>query len=221
MSRIPSMEALCPIYTGRAVSNGGWAVGCAEWSDGRLSCLAKTVSIVQKSPDTGKFVWLGECERRAKELGIEPELQHFGFDELSRAYNEFKPIGKLCEPDAWRLMLEIVHAYNDTYCRGIGCKDEIPVNDYKLFVEVAIELARAGREHLPLSLIIELYREAGMFSKCFEMKPLIIKSCDESEIIDEILFRAAKGDSTLFLFEEIDYFVRNFRPCKRVPCPFA
>ena len=194
------MEALCPIYTGRAVSNGGWAVGCAEWSDGRLSCLAKTVSIVQKSPDTGKFVWLGECERRAKELGIEPELQHFGFDELSRVYNEFKPIGKLCEPDAWRLMLEIVQAYNDTYCRGIGCKDEIPVNDYKLF---------------------ELYREAGMFSKCFEMKPLIIKSCDESEIIDEILFRAAKGDSTLFLIEEIDYFVRNFRPCKRVPCPFA
>lgn len=196
-----------------------WMLQCFEWSDGRLACTFNQVSTVQKSRRTGEFVWYSDFLSECSEAGEKESAEHYNFRELQQAYDHLCRKEDVDGRSMVGLLLEIVHAFNDEYNGTAGVEKKIALSDYEFFVRCILELQERGRKMLPASLRAELYREAGMFGKCFEFSSSDCRSRDEKEIIDEVLFRAAHGDSKPFIIEQCEYYNTNPRTVKRFPCP--
>ena len=196
-------------------------INCFEWSDGRLGCPHKRVSVVQRSRKTGKFIWYTDYIAEGIEMGQSDNAKNYDLHDLQEAFDQLKYIDQLGDKHSLALFLEIIHAYNDEYHRNPLVEKKIPIPDYKLFVECVLEAQKVGKDRLPASMKAELYREAGMFEKCFEFSTTDGRSRDEKEIIGEVLFRAAHGDTKPFIIEQCEYFKRNPRLIKRTPCPMA
>lgn len=190
---------------------------CFEWSDGRLSCPVEYASIVQRSPINGKFIWYNEYLNEIAERGEHAHAEKLIFTELMEAYDQMQHAGFADDCNYYCLLTEIVHAYNDAYHReNEGVR--IPRAHYKFFVKAVIELLRVGKNRLSTSFKVELYREIGMFSKCFNYGSDPHYSRDENEIIDEVLFRAAQGDTSLFIIENLKIYEGKTRRQKRIFC---
>ena len=144
---------------------------------------------------------------------------HYNFHELQREYTGVKSDEQCDDKRIITQLLDIVHAYNDEFGRGVHPGKEPQPGDYRFFVEAVLELQERGRELLPTSLRAELYREAGMFENCFVFSSHDCRSRDEKEIMDEVLFRAAHADSSPFIIEQCDYYMDKARQVKRFPCP--
>ena len=194
-------------------------LNCFEWSDGRLRCPHKRASVVQKSRKTGKFIWYSDYIAEGVEMKQGDNAKSYGLNELQEAFHQFKYANKLDDERSLSLFLEIIHAYNDKYHRNPLVEKKIPVPDYMLFIECILEAQKMGKKRLPASMRVELYREAGMFEKCFNFGSADGLSKDEKEIIDEVLFRAARGDNKPFIIEQCRYYKSHSRFIKRTPCP--
>ena len=191
---------------------------CVEWSDGKLACESNTMSVVQKSRNTGKFSWYTHCITEGNDIKTEYEGKRYTFHELQEAYKQLQDSGEKEERLHVRLLLEIIHAYNDKYHRDTDVKGNIPLDDYLFFTDCVLEIERKGKNILPDSLRADLYRQIGMFEKCFEFSASDCRTRDEKEIVDEVLFRAAHGDSKPFIIEQCEYYKNNMRTTKRFPC---
>ena len=192
---------------------------CHEWSDGELACESDMMSIVQKSLTTGKFIWLANCMTKDKKLKAGIEGKRYDFHELQEAYRQLQESDIEATRRYFRLLLEIIHAYNDMYHRFPDVQKDIPLEDFVFFTERVLEIERIGKEYMPDSLRAELYRQIGMFDKCFEFDAMAKRDKDEQELIDEIKFRAAHHDSRPFIIEQCEYCRRGLRMTKRFSCP--
>ena len=193
---------------------------CFEWSDGRMGCPFGSVPRVQKSLKNGEYIWAEDFISEAKEMGADETMVKFRFKELAKAYREMKRKKKVDDERALMFYVEIIHAFNDEYRREFHSK-KIPVADAKLFVDIVIELEKIGEGRLPVSLLAEFYREAGMFGKCFSYSSYIPRTEDEREIMNEILMRAHCEDASLFVIENIDFYSTRRRAVKRFKCPIG
>lgn len=194
---------------------------CIEWSDGRLGCSHKAPSIVQRSRKSGDFIWLSDYIAEGVDMNKSNNAQHYSFKDLEKAYNQLKDKGALNDERYFSLLLEIVQAYNDIYHRNGNVEKEAPFADFLFYVECIVEIEKKGKNHMPASILAELYREIGMFGKCFEFDATSADSKDEMELITEIQYRAARGDKRLFIIEHCEYFQENLRLRKRTPCPLS
>ena len=144
---------------------------------------------------------------------------HCSFHELKEAYRQLQNSAQPDDKHIVTLLLEIIQAYNDEYNRDSNMKKEPWPGDYGFFVRSVLELQEKGRDVLPASLRAELYREAGMFEQCFAFSSHDCRTCDEKEIMDEVLFRAAHGDCKPFIIEQCEFYRNKERMAKRFPCP--
>ena len=192
---------------------------CFEWSDGRLPCFGHTASIVQESRRTGKFIWYTDYVTEGMEMGKSNKASHYGFHKLQEAYHQLKPIGGLDDKRCISLLLEIIRAYNDEFRRNGKKAKKATVCDLHFFTQCILEVENKGKNLLPASIRAELYREAGIFEKCFEFDAAASSSEDEREIITEIQFRAAHLDREPFIIEHCEFYRNNIRFAKRFPCP--
>ena len=193
-------------------------MNCTERSDGKLNCPFYLRQTVYLSQETGKFIWYSQYEQECSAAGIAPNTKTYGFHELKEAHSQLKPTD---DNSYFWLLLEIIHAFNDEYHYDPEQRIEIPEEDFKFFVECVVEIMKVGEKRMPASLKAELYREAGMFAKCFAFDTANCRSCDEKEIIDEVHIRAIRGETAPFIIEHIEYFKHNLRLEKRFPCPLS
>ena len=197
-------------------------LNCYEWSDGQFACESNMMSIVQRSRTTGNFIWLADCMTDDKELKEEIEGRHYDFHTLQEAYRQLQEGDD--EEINWqyfRLLLEIIHAYNDMYHRVPDVKRDVPLEDFIFFTERVLEIEKKGKKFMPDSLRAELYRQIGMFDKCFEFNAMTSRNKDELELIDEIKFRAVHHDRRPFIIEQCEYCRRGLRMTKRFSCPMS
>lgn len=197
-------------------------MNCKEWSDGKLNCMDNFASVVQLSQKSGRYIWYSDYMAECTKEGLPDKATRLDFNELQEAYHQFEYGGcDMPENNCYRLLMEIIHAYNDKYHRYVEDKTIAPVPDYKFFVQCVINIMKVGKNRMPNSLKAELYREAGMFSKCFEFKSNDSRNKDEMEILDEVLFRAAHGETEPFVIETCEYCKNNLRLTKRRSCPYT
>ena len=166
-----------------------------EWSDGRIEGFEKTKSVVQKSHETGKYMWLADYMAQGDALGVKNKPKPYGFHDLQEAYNQFKYIGELEDERCVELLWEIVRAFNDTYRRSKSPQKKIAPVDSRFYIRCILELLEKGGDRISLIEKMELYREAGMFSNCYKIYESKPRWADR-ERVEELLLRAANGDSS-------------------------
>ena len=170
-----------------------------EWSDGRVEGLERTKSIVQKSHETGKYMWFADYIAQGNAMGVENNPKFYSFHDLQEAYHQFEYIGELEDERCVQLLWEIVRAFNDRYRRHSRSQSrKIYPNDSRFYIKCILELLKKGGDRISSFEKMELYREAGMFSKCFEIFNSRFRWSDR-DFVDELLFRAAHGDSSPFI----------------------
>lgn len=171
----------------------------SEWSDGEVESRARTASAVQKSRNTGKYMWLADYMAEGESMGVENAPKSYGFNELQQAYRQLESVGELENEHCVQLLWEIVRVFNRTYRRRSKSENpKVTLDDCKFYVDCILELLRRDGDSMPAIEKMELYREAGMFSKCFEVFKSRFRWADK-EIVDELLFRAARGDSSPYI----------------------
>lgn len=197
----------------------GFNYRCFEWSDGRLCCSRNIASVVQKSRKNGEFIWYTDYINECTELGEKNESRHYGFHDLREAFYQLA-LGREPEKKEYvRLLLDIIHAYNDEYHDDPVSGIDVPPHDLVFFVNCVLEIQKVGKSLLSPSIRAELYREIGMYAKCFEFESWAGRNMDEREILAEVMFRAAHYESRPFIIEHCDYCRDNTRFKKRTPCP--
>ena len=191
------------IYSSRLGASSLCHFSSAVWSDGRVDGAAREASIVQKSHTTGNYMWLADYMAQGDAMGVENNPKFYRFHDLQEAYHQFEYIGELEDERCVQLLWEIVRAFNDRYRRHSGTQTKkISPIDSRFYIKCILELLKKGGDSISSFEKMELYREAGMFSKCFEIfnsKP----RWDDEEIVDELLFRAAHGDSSPFALQPL------------------
>ena len=86
-----------------------------------------------------------------------------------------------------------------SYIKGTGTQTKkISPIDSRFYIKCILELLKKGGDRISSFEKMELYREAGMFSKCFEIFNSRFRWSDR-DFVDELLFRAAHGDSSPFI----------------------
>lgn len=175
---------------------------CAEWSDGRTEGVNRTPSAVQKSRTTGKYMWLDDYIAEGESMGVVDTPKSYCFHDLQEAYCQFECTGELEDERCVQLLWDIVRAFNDRYRRRHSSAQtrKMSPSDSRFYINCILELLKKGGDAISGMDKIELYREAGMFSKCFEVFNSRFRWADR-EIIDELLFRAAHGDSSPFVLQ--------------------
>ena len=191
------------IYSSRLGASSLCHFSSAVWSDGRVDGAAREASIVQKSHTTGNYMWLADYMAQGDAMGVENNPKFYRFHDLQEAYHQFEYIGELEDERCVQLLWEIVRAFNDRYRRHSGRQTKkISPIDSRFYIKCILELLKKGGDSISSFEKMELYREAGMFSKCFEIfnsKP----RWDDEENVDELLFRAAHGDSSPFALQPL------------------
>ena len=176
-----------------------------EWSDGRVEHGVYTESIVQKSHKTGKYMWLSDYLAEGNSMGVENRPIRHRFHDLQEAYHQFEYIGELEDERCVQLLWEIVRAFNDRYRRHSGTQTKkISPIDSRFYIKCILELLKKGGDSISSFEKMELYREAGMFSKCFKIYESGVRG-RSTEVFEELLFRAANGDSSPFVVQSDFY----------------
>lgn len=180
------------------------SLGC-EWSDGKVEIEGyREKSIVQFSKEKNCYVWHDECEESVK----------LPCREVIAAYRQFEENNGLDDRTRLLLLWEIIHTFNDEYRRNSE-NVNIPTEEAKVFVDTVLAMQKYDNTLVPISIKAELFREAGMFKKCFDFDENNQKSEDEREIISEIHIRAARGDSRPFIIEDMSFYENRKRDTKR------
>ena len=191
------------IYSSRSGASSLCHFSSAVWSDGRVDGAAREASIVQKSHTTGNYMWLADYMAQGDAMGLENKPKFYGFHDLQEAYHQFEYIGELEDERSVQLLWEIVRAFNDRYRRhSKSTPKKIAPVDSRFYVRCILELLKKGGDSISSFEKMELYREAGMFSKCFEIFNSKLR-WDDEENVDELLFRAAHGDSSPFALQPL------------------
>ena len=187
------------IYSFRSGASSLCYMSAAEWSDGRYEGSVRNPSPVQKSHTTGKYMWLADYIAQGDAMGVENNPQFYCFHDLQEAYHQFEYIGELEDERCVLLLWEIVRAFNDRYRRHSRSKTrKISPNDSRFYIKCILELLKRGGDRMSAFEKMELYREAGMFNKCFKIYELGVRGRSKEEY-EELLFRAAHGDSSPFM----------------------
>ena len=187
------------IYSSRSRETSLSYLRCTEWSDGRVEGVVQDDSIVQKSHTTGNYMWLDDYMAQGVAMGLENKPKIYCFHELQAAYHQFEYIGKLEDERCVQLLWEIVRAFNDRYRRHSKAPQEkIAPVDSRFYVRCILELLKKGGDHMSAFEKMELYREAGMFSKCFKIYDSGVRGRSQEEY-EELLFHVARGDSSPFI----------------------
>lgn len=177
-----------------------------EWSDGKVvkSDLG-TLCVVHFSKEKGKYVWNDESCGNVEKLP---------FCKLIEAKKELQSQGALDLKKELLLLWEMVFTFNDQYRRGVE-DTTIPAEEAKAFIDIVLEMQEFRNSLVPPTIKAELFREAGMFKRCFDFDENRMENDEESEILSEIHLRAARGDSKPFIIEDIDFYENKFRRVKR------
>lgn len=197
----------------------GCRFSCYEWSDGRLCCSHNIVSVVQKSRRNGQFIWYTDYVDECTELGEKNDAAHYEFHDLREAFYQLTTDNEPENRKYVKLLLEIIHAYNDKYHCTHNSETYIPATDIVFFVNCVLEIQKFGKNILSPSIRAELYRQIGMYAKCFEFESWAGRNDDEREIMAEVMFRAAHYDSKPFIIEHCEYCKNDLRFKKRTICP--
>lgn len=172
---------------------------CVEWSDGRTEGGIWTPSPVQKSRTTGKYVWLDDYIAEGNSMGVENKPKIHRFHDLQEAYHQLECAGELGDERCVQFLWEIVREFNKRYRCGSKSKNRsVTLDDCKFYIDCILELLGKGGDCMSSFEKMELYREAGMFSKCFRIYESGVRGRSK-EMYDELLFRAAHGDSSPFM----------------------
>ena len=155
------------------------------------------------------------CEWSDGQLCCTPGKKMHEYKELKERYRQQMRTEGLDDNTQVPMLMGIIQTYNDVFNRCPSPDKEIPVEDYTFFQQCVIEVQKRGRDILPESYKAELYREAGMFAECLGFGAKTIWDEEEKAIIDEILFRAIKGDSKPFIIEGLDYHKEGMRRARR------
>ena len=137
------------------------------------------------------------------------------YKDLKERYRQQMRTEGLDDSSQVPMLMSIIQAYNDVFNRCPSPYKEIPAEDYTFFLQCVIEVQKKGKDILPTSYKAELYREAGMFAECLGFGAKTIWNKEEKAIIDEILFRAIKGDSKPFIIEGCDCNKEGARRARR------
>ena len=208
MSKEKSIRCATPMFKSKESGSRIWSnilsSGC-EWSDGKVEIDGyREKTIVQFSKEKNAYVWHDECEECAK----------LPCREVIAAYRQFEEKEQLDDRTRLLLFWEIIHTFNDEYQRD--CENvNIPAEEAKTFVDTVLAMQKYDSALVPASIKAELFREAGMFKKCFDFDENSQSCEDEREIISEIHIRAARGDSKPFIIEDICFYENRKRNTKR------
>lgn len=193
------------IYSSRSGASSLCHFSSAVWSDGRVDGAAREASIVQKSHITGNYMWLDDYLAHGNAMGVENKPKFYRFHDLQEAYHQFEYIGELEDERCVQLLWEIVRAFNDRYRRHSGTQTKkISPIDSRFYIKCILELLKKGGDSISSFEKMELYREAGMFSKCFKIYESGVRG-RSTEVFEELLFRAANGDSSPFVVQSDFY----------------
>lgn len=179
------------------------------WSDGMIEGNPYSyASYVQKCPHCGSFflVDFNSCPEVYNPPSVEDCMD---VSELAALLSD-KELAASIQPDYHdSLMLHYVHRYNDMYRRGLRNQGDAPYEQSRVFVNAILHLT--GRRCLPMLILADLYRQAGMFYKCLEYAADMVNRIENKrdyEILDEIRYRAIKGDSAPFVTRH-EYYSRD------------
>ena len=171
-----------------------------EWSDGKVEWGYPTSPCVQKSLLTGKYL---PTEEFIKEMGAgydQAILKDLSVIELADAFATMPE----CSVDS-KLRIEIlwniVHTFNDKY-RRIPNSPEPTLRELNCFINAAMAMQRYNNRVVPPSIKAELFRELRLFRHTvavYASSPSSKDNMEENEIMDEVLLRALRGDSDLFV----------------------
>lgn len=177
-----------------------------EWSDGKIEKNGVGgICVVHFSKEKGKYVWNDESSE---------DVYKLPFCKLLEARKELQAQGALDMEKELLLLWEMVFTFNDEYRRKYE-DTVIPVEEAKAFIDIVLEMQEYRKSLVPPTIKAELFREAGMFKKCFDFDENRMDSDEESEILSEIHLRAARGDSKPFIIEDIDFYRNKIRRVKR------
>ena len=144
-------------------------------------------------------MWLDDYIAEGNSMGVENKPKIHRFHDLQEAYHQFEYIGELEDERCVLLLWEIVRAFNDRYRRrSKPSQKKIAPVDSRFYVRCILELLKKGGDRISAFEKMELYREAGMFSKCFKIYKLGVRGRSQEEY-EELLYRAAHGDSSPFM----------------------
>ena len=143
-------------------------------------------------------MWLDDFMAEQEAMGIENKAGYNSFHDLCEAYHQFEYIGELEDERCERLLWEIIRVFNGTYRSTPMYKIKVCYNDCKFYVRCILELLKKSGDRMSLFQKMELYREAGMFSKCVELYASDPQRRN-LQIYEELLLRAAQGDSSPFV----------------------
>lgn len=184
-----------------------------EWSDGKVDWGFKTWPCVQKSLLTGKYVAIEDFEKELGDRYDSSLLQDLSVAELADAFAEIPE----CAVDSKiriRLLWCIVHKFNDKYRRNPN-SPEPTLRELNCFVNAAMAMQRYSPKSVPPSVKAELFRELGLFRHAvavFAATPYRAENKEENEIMDEVVLRALRGDSSLFVIEHRRFIKEDEKP---------
>ncbi len=192
-----------------------------EWSDGKIVYFGyeHLSSAVQRCPFSGEYITAKEYVERFKEQIDRYPLRELTFQELVDAFAYMSRKGTLDSDTRLELLWNIIHSFNDKYRR----KENSPVPGQKeeiYFIDAVMEMQRYDNHNVPQSIKAELFREIRMFDRAYAIyDPFTAPNDkDEKEIMAEVMLRAARGDSTLFIIEDIPLYSSMLRQSKRKCC---
>lgn len=158
-----------------------------------------------KSVFLGKYIYkpyYPEEETKVAELwGTGPVCEVRNFAESYDAFKQF-----LNDPDFSRhsqalTCRRLILQFNYEYAKEKHYDKASLIADFPKFVDVVFYFLGFS---LPLIVKADLYRQIGMFDKCFELLNILIKDRYDAEIADEIRIRAYFRDRYPFNLFEVE-----------------
>lgn len=170
----------------------GIGIGSTSWSDGKtVSPMLPRVSPVQKCPRCGKYYLHYKQEGRMGNT-TSGELGELSYSQWKEVYEQFKEDSTIDDRDRCGILINMIHAYNNTYYRLIyrsgtyiyepPFEPNPPKEEFEFFVNIIEKYIALADWERPNDILFkaELYREAGMFEQCAEtLKTVDYKQLDE------------------------------------------
>lgn len=147
----------------------GNTFGAKEWSDTKqIAPMLPMVSPVQRCTKCGKYYLFRKHKYKHGKSGSF-ETGDLSYVEWKQAYEQLSSDPTIAEKDWQTILLEIIHAFNDSYYRNYYCPTSIPPKEeYDFFIKIVDEFIAMSdwSKNDDMVLKAELYRETGRFQQC-------------------------------------------------------